>query len=64
MRWLSCLLICAAALASEVRIRSSIDGTEEPAVLYIPPDAVRGGTRAAPLLVCLHSWSTDYKTAE
>jgi dipeptidyl aminopeptidase/acylaminoacyl peptidase len=49
--------------AAEVRIKSSRDGAQQPALLYVPPGAVAKdkGSRV-PLLVLLHSWSTDYKT--
>ena len=49
--------------AAEVRIKSSKDGTQQPALFYVPPGAAatdRGSP--VPLLVFLHSWSNDYKT--
>ncbi len=47
----------------EVRITSSKDGTQQPALLYVPRGAAGTdkGSRV-PLLVFLHSWSTDYKS--
>ena len=39
----------------DVRIESSADGHEQPA-LWLPP----AGDEPAPLLVVLHSWTTDY----
>lgn len=49
--------------AAEIRIKSSKDGTQQPALFYIPPGAAATdrGSRV-PLLVFLHSWSNDYKT--
>jgi len=49
--------------AAEVRIKSTKDGTQQPALLYVPPGAAATdrGSRV-PLLVFLHSWSNDYKT--
>lgn len=48
--------------AVEVQIRSTADGTLQPAMFYVPekarPDA--GGT-PVPLLVGLHTWSGDYR---
>jgi pimeloyl-ACP methyl ester carboxylesterase len=51
-------------LSLEVRITSSKDRTEQPAVYWAPPGASSSekGPRI-PLVVFLHSWSTDYKTA-
>jgi len=48
---------------AEVRITSSRDGTQQAAALFVPPGAAASdrGSRV-PLLVYLHSWSTDYKT--
>ena len=49
--------------AAEVRIKSSKDGAQQPALLYVPPGAVAKDKRTrVPLLVFLHSWSTNYKT--
>jgi len=51
--------------AQEVIIRSSLDTTEQPALFYVPPEALRRApSRPTPLLVCLHSWSTTYKKSE
>ncbi len=51
--------------AVEVTIRSSKDAAEQKALMYVPakadPDADK--PEATPLVVCLHSWSTGYKTA-
>ncbi|HEX8913044.1 MAG TPA: prolyl oligopeptidase family serine peptidase [Humisphaera sp.] len=43
----------------EVAYRSDADGTDQPALWYAPP-----GDAPVPLLVCLHTWSSDYRTAE
>jgi dipeptidyl aminopeptidase/acylaminoacyl peptidase len=44
-----------------VIIRSSADGTEQPALFYAPPEVRRGKAgRAVPLLVSLHSWSAAF----
>ncbi len=40
----------------EVRVRSSVDGSLQPALFF---DS--GSRRAKPLLVVLHSWSADYR---
>src|SRR5882724_8315779 len=40
------------------KITSSKDASQQPALFYAPP-----GQQRTPLLVFLHSWSTDYKTA-
>ncbi len=45
--------------AQDVTIISSKDGSEQHALFFSP----RNATARAPLLVYLHSWSTDYKTA-
>ncbi|MEZ6129890.1 MAG: prolyl oligopeptidase family serine peptidase [Planctomycetaceae bacterium] len=42
----------------EVTIRSSLDGTDQPARYWAPGDAAE---RRTPLFVFLHSWSGDYK---
>ncbi len=42
---------------SEVRIKSSLDGSEQPAFFYAP----KAGKKPIPLLVVLHSWSADYR---
>ncbi|MGI5862684.1 MAG: alpha/beta hydrolase family protein [Myxococcales bacterium] len=43
----------------EVRIRSSADGTLQPALFYAPEDR-DGQSERRPLLVVLHSWSVNY----
>jgi len=53
------MLLLLVAPADEVRIPSSRDGVQQPALLYVPP-----GDGPAPMLVCLHSWSSTYRTAE
>jgi len=42
----------------DIKIPSSKDGSQQPAIFYTPP-----GAAVKPLVVFLHSWSTDYKTA-
>lgn len=42
---------------AETKILSTLDGHEQP-VLYLAPNSTKGGP--TPLLVYLHSWSTDY----
>ena len=44
----------------DIKITSSKDGSSQPAIFYVPPGAT---TKDTPLVVFLHSWSTDYKTA-
>ncbi len=46
------------AHVAEVKITSSADGTEQPAMFYAP-----AGTNPAPLLVSLHTWSGNYRQA-
>ena len=41
----------------EVRIKSSLDGAEQPAFFYTPKKA----DKPMPLVVLLHSWSSDYR---
>ena len=41
----------------EVRIKSSLDGSEQPAFFYAP----KAGKKPVPLLVALHTWSGDYR---
>lgn len=53
-------LACANPAEREVRIRSTKDGSEQPAILYVPPSARATGGAPAPLIVGLHSWSTGY----
>lgn len=43
---------------AEIRIRSSADGSEQPAMTWSPP-----GGEARPLLVGLHTWGGDYRQA-
>lgn len=45
----------------KVTITSAMDGSEQPALFYVPPEAAAGrnGT-PIPLLVHLHTWSTTY----
>ena len=47
--------------AEEVRIRSSKDGAQQKAMIYVPPEARLEGGAPAPLLVALHTWSGDYR---
>jgi dipeptidyl aminopeptidase/acylaminoacyl peptidase len=55
------LVLCLSATAADIKIRSSKDGTEQPALLEIPE---AGHARAKiPLVVHLHSWSSDYKNS-
>ena len=65
-RWALCVCALAAAAVPagegglgegpvDLKITSSIDGAEQPVLLYVPP----GGKRV-PLLVSVHSWSTGY----
>jgi pimeloyl-ACP methyl ester carboxylesterase len=42
----------------ELHIVSSLDTTEQPSLLWVPPEAAQ---RPVPLLVYLHSWSGDYR---
>src|SRR4051794_26631471 len=66
---LLCVLLFAAPAkpqppSIEVQIPSSKDGSRQPALFYVPAGgaSTKKGTRV-PLLVYLHSWSTDYKSA-
>ena len=43
----------------ELRITSSLDGSEQPAFFHTPENVPYGKT--VPLLVVLHSWSADYR---
>jgi poly(3-hydroxybutyrate) depolymerase len=43
---------------SEIRVTSSLDGTEQPSQIWAPD---RAQTTPAPLLVSLHSWSYGYR---
>ena len=45
----------------EVKIKSSADGSEQPAYFHFPPKARQSGGKV-PLLVALHTWSCSYKT--
>jgi dipeptidyl aminopeptidase/acylaminoacyl peptidase len=49
--------------AVEINITSSKDGSRQPALFYVPSAAAAGKASRVPLLVFLHSWSTDHKTA-
>ena len=57
--WASVFLIPALLLGQvrEVRITSSIDGSEQPAIFFAP----NKNDVPVPLLVTLHSWSADYR---
>ncbi len=46
-------------VAREIQIVSSRDGVQQPALFHVP-----AGGAPAPLLVCLHSWASNYKSAE
>jgi hypothetical protein len=47
--------------AAEVTIRSTKDGTAQPAMFFVPePANTRTGGSGAPLIVSLHSWSTGH----
>ncbi len=41
----------------EITVESTLDKTAQPAVFYAPPE-----TKPVPLLVGLHTWSTNYQT--
>ena len=41
---------------TEITVRSSVDGSEEPSLLYIPETAHE---KTVPLVVGLHTWSYD-----
>ncbi|MDG2223753.1 MAG: prolyl oligopeptidase family serine peptidase [Rubripirellula sp.] len=43
-----------------VSIRSSVDGTEQPAILILPPVHRAGDSEKVPLVINLHSWSADF----
>jgi poly(3-hydroxybutyrate) depolymerase len=45
----------------EIRIKSSADGTEQPAYFHLPPKARKSGGKV-PMLVMLHTWSCSYTT--
>ncbi|MFM7845205.1 MAG: GDSL-type esterase/lipase family protein [Planctomycetota bacterium] len=42
----------------EVMIRSSLDQTQQPSLVFLPPEIPSAG---APVLIYLHSWSGDYR---
>lgn len=44
---------------SEIRVRSSADGAEQPVLVWSPA----GDAEPRPLLVGLHTWSSDYRSA-
>jgi dipeptidyl aminopeptidase/acylaminoacyl peptidase len=47
----------------DISIVSSKDGSKQPVIFYVPPGAAANGSGPrVPLVVFLHSWSTDYKT--
>ena len=58
-----CLVVGISATAAEVQIRSTKDGTQQPALLEVPAGATNGSSSPVPLLVHLHSWSADYKNS-
>ena len=43
-----------------IRFTSTLDGTRQPAMFYIPPGAEKEGGTPHPLAVNLHSWSRGY----
>ena len=48
---------------TEFMVTSSVDGVEQPCLLWAPAGAEAGGSGlAAPLLVSLHSWSTGHES--
>jgi pimeloyl-ACP methyl ester carboxylesterase len=57
--WVALLLAPALLLGQvrEVRITSSVDGSEQPAIFFAP----KTKNVPVPLLVTLHSWSADYR---
>ena len=51
--------------APPVKVRSSMDGTEQKVRVYAPASASRSGSgKPAPLLVYLHSWSASCERSE
>lgn len=46
--------------AHTVSIVSSLDHTPQKALFYVPPEAKPGSATRVPLLVALHTWSSDY----
>jgi pimeloyl-ACP methyl ester carboxylesterase len=49
--------------ALDISIVSSKDGSPQPVIFYVPPGAAAAASGPkVPLVVFLHSWSTDYKT--
>jgi dipeptidyl aminopeptidase/acylaminoacyl peptidase len=58
-----CLMVGISATAAEVQIRSTKDGTQQPALLEVPEGAKNASSSPVPLLVHLHSWSADYKNS-
>ena len=74
MLWFNISILCLALVAattvsagldgaSEVTIKSTVDGADQKAIFYIPPVAKPDGGTPTPLLVALHTWSGDYKQA-
>jgi len=50
--------------AQQVEIRSTKDGAAQQAMFYVPPEAaLTAQGAAAPLLVALHTWSSEFKQA-
>jgi pimeloyl-ACP methyl ester carboxylesterase len=48
----------------EISIRSTKDGTDQPALFEVPPGAEKSGQgEAVPLVVALHTWSSTYTSA-
>lgn len=43
---------------TEIKVTSSIDGTKQPSLLWVPEKATKQPT---PVLVLLHTWSGDYR---
>ena len=44
----------------DIRFTSSLDGTQQPAMFYVPPGAEKGGGTPYPLAMTVHSWSIGY----
>ena len=44
----------------QVEIESTVDGSKQPALFYIPEETINDSSKPVPLLVALHTWSFDY----
>lgn len=49
--------------AEQISVRSTLDGSGQPAMFYAPPEAVGPEATTRPLVCVLHGWSSSYRNS-